>query len=117
VAATLDSTLRHSCVAGRRWFRGVQRAGGGGEQRVGRMSCAVRGSPCDVRANAGAADRHRAQQQGLAGVGIAMWWAADRTVRWAVVGVLDGLEFQEREGGQESSLSGLVPLPRADWTD
>jgi hypothetical protein len=56
---------------------------------------------------------------GLASVGIAMEWAAGRTVRWAVVvGVLDGLESQEqeREGGRES-LSGLVPLPRADWTD
>jgi hypothetical protein len=44
-------------------FPGVQQAGGGGERRVGQMSCAVRGSPCDVRANAGAADRHRAGQQ------------------------------------------------------
>lgn len=60
------------------------------------LSCAVRGSPCDVRASAGAADRRRAQQRGLERVGMARV-AAERVGRWVVVCVLDDLGFQERE--------------------
>jgi hypothetical protein len=51
---------------------------------------------------------HRAQQRDVGSVGIAIV-AADQAVRWAVVSVSDGLEFQERE---ERLLPGLVPLPR-----
>lgn len=65
-----------------------------------------RGSPCDVRANAGAADRRRARQQGLKIIEIAME-AAVWARGWTLGSVSDGLGFQERG---ELSLSGLVRL-------
>jgi hypothetical protein len=55
-----------------------------------------------------------AQQQGLRSVGMAIA-AADRAVRWAVVSVLDGLEFQERE--ESRRCRALFHCRDADWPD
>lgn len=116
MAATLDGTVRRSCVAGwcsSRKVQGVVRVAVAA--RWANVVCCSWEKPVRRQGDAGdagAADRRRAQQQGLERVGIAIG-ATGRAGRWAVVSRSDGLEFEE----ERSRRRALSHCCSADWPD